>query len=401
MCKNWLITCMLNPFIAISNEGMPPMTSPKTHVLLVSAQAAPNLLPTLDPALKPQCALLLVTQKMQKQADALARVLKETGIKVDLLEVPNEHDISQLEEVIFSIAERHVPGDLAFNLTGGTKLMALAAQAVASAAQCPTFYVDVDTDEVIWLEDRSRGNVKLTASLRLKHYLQSYGFSISDRQHPHNPPSYQALQNTLVLNCRNLENALGSLNFLGQVAEDRKTLTVSLDEALLRDMSLDALLRDFENAGVLSRQPNTIRFADDNARFFCKGGWLELHVFQTLTSMQDKIGLRDKASNLVVTDPDGVRNELDVAFLARNRLFAIECKTARMDKPGSTKANDALFKLSENSRRIGGLGTKAMFASFRRLNEPELKLAKALNIRVVCADQLARLDEHLLDWATR
>ena len=40
-----------------------------------------------------------------------------------------------------------------------------------------------------------------------------------------------------------------------------------------------------------------------------------------------------------------------------------------------------------------------MLASFRKLNAPELKLARALNIHVVCADQLARLDEHLLQWA--
>lgn len=375
------------------------MTTPTTHVLLVSDQAAPNLLPTLDTALKPERALLLVSGKMQRRAEALATVLRESGIRVESIQLPNEHDIRQIEEIVLGIAAGHESHDIAFNITGGTKLMALAAQGVASTAQCATFYVDVDTDEVIWL-DRSRENVKLTASLRLKHYLQSYGFSISDKQHPHIPASYRELQGTLVRNARTFEKTLGELNYLAQMAEDRKTLVVRLDDRQLDSLSLDAMLRNFEDAQVLSREEDTIRFSDENARFFCKGGWLEQYVFQTLSSVQDRIGLRDKASNLVVTDPDGVRNELDVAFLARNRLFAIECKTARMDRERSTKANDTLFKLSENSRRIGGLGTKAMLASFRPLNEPELKLAAALNIRVVCADQLVRLDEHLVQWST-
>ena len=376
------------------------MTQPTTHVLLISDQAAPNLLPTLDPSLKPARALLLVSAKMQRRAPALAKVLTEAGIQVETIDLPNEHDVGQLEDLILGIAANHAPQDIAFNLTGGTKLMALAAQSVAATAQCSTFYVDVDTDEVIWL-DRSRDTIRLTASLRLKHYLQSYGFSISDRQHPNIPQSYRALQKTLILNCRNLEKSLGELNFIAQTAEERKTLDLRLDERQLDSLSLATMLRDFEEAGVLSREGETLRFTDEAARFYCKGGWLEQHVYQTLAAVQDRIGLRDKASNIVVVDTDGVRNELDVAFLARNRLFAIECKTARMDRDRSTKANDTLFKLSENSRRIGGLGTKAMLASYRPLNEPELKLAAALNIRVVCAEQLARLDEHLVQWSAR
>ena len=41
---------------------------------------------------------------------------------------------------------------MALNVTGGNKLMALAAQAVAQAAGWPAFYVDVDTDQIIWLD---------------------------------------------------------------------------------------------------------------------------------------------------------------------------------------------------------------------------------------------------------
>lgn len=108
--------------------------------------------------------------------------------------------------------------------------------------------------------------------------------------------------------------------------------------------------------------------------------------------------MRDKAANFVVLDRDGVKNEMDVAFMARNRLFVIECKTARMDAEQHTEANDTLFKLAEVCRRVGGLGTRGMLASYRPLRDAEKKLASALNIDLVCGTELARLDEKIKVW---
>jgi hypothetical protein len=110
------------------------------------------------------------------------------------------------------------------------------------------------------------------------------------------------------------------------------------------------------------------------------------------------LGLRDLAANLEVTDAGGVTNELDLVFLARNRLFIIECKTARMDKPLAPKANDTLFKLAEIVRRVGGLSARGMLASYRPLRDSEQRLARALNIELVCGAELARLSQRLQRW---
>jgi hypothetical protein len=93
--------------------------------------------------------------------------------------------------------------------------------------------------------------------------------------------------------------------------------------------------------------------------------------------------------------------------MARNRLFVIECKTARIDKPQGNadrpappKANDTLFKLAENCRRIGGQATRGMLVSYRKLGEAELRLAKALNIEVVAGADIASLPQKLKKWVT-
>ena len=374
------------------------MLNPKIHILLVSAQAAPNMLPALDPALKPKEAILLVTGKMAARATALEAVLSEAQVKVTKISLDNEHDFSALEEALLNIPTSYNGEDIALNVTGGTKLMALAAQSVARAAGWRVFYVDVDTDEVIWLGKETQRQ-KLAVQLRLPHYLKGYGFQLTEGiQRPPAERRHNALMQTLIAQVGSLEAPLGQLNFLAQVAEAKKTLTITLSEQQQDSRGLEALLRNFESAGVLAVENGTVRFSSEPDRSFANGGWLEHHVYQTVSNLHGELGLRDKAANLVVADQSSVTNELDVSFLAKNRLFVIECKTARMDQDRAPKANDTLFKLSEICRRVGGLGTRGMLASYRPLGDAEKKLAKALSIEVVASGELARLDEGIKRW---
>ncbi|MGH6627378.1 MAG: Card1-like endonuclease domain-containing protein [Burkholderiaceae bacterium] len=374
------------------------MTTP-IHVLLVSAQAAANLLPALDPALKPLKAILLVTQKMRRQADALQTVLTESGVKTSRVALDDEHDFARLESSLIDFAAAHEGADIVLNLTGGTKLMALAAQSVAAEAGWKMFYVDVDTDEVIWLGKNAAPRQRLTAHLRLSHYLRGYGYTPEggvDRPLP--DARHNQLLDTLILQVGSLEQPLGQLNYLAQQAEDKHVLNIKMTHEQSDSRRLEALLRLFEQAGAVQVKGDMIEFASAQELAFAKGGWLEHHVFRTVTALHGELGLRDKAANLVVADASGVRNEMDVAFMARNRLYVIECKTARMDVGVQPKANDTLFKLAEICRRVGGLGTRGMLASYRPVRDSEKKLAGALNIELVCGPELARLRERLTTW---
>lgn len=374
------------------------MLNAATHVLLVSAQAAPNLLPALDPEMRPREVILLVSEKMKSRADALENVLREADVKTERVALDNEHDFSRLEDALLGIAAKREGERIALNVTGGTKLMALAAQSVAVTAGWQIFYVDVDTDEVIYLGESAQRK-KLSTTLRLSHYLRAYGYE-SEKGADCQPSGrhHDELLQTLVTQVGSLEQSLGQLNWLAQEAEDKHRLDIKLSSQQMDSRGLDALLRQFEDAGVLHMQADTLNFHSESDRAFAKGGWLEHHVFKRVSAMTGEIGIRDKAVNLVVMDDAGVKNELDIAFMARNRLFVIECKTARMDKEKSTKANDTLFKLSEVCRRVGGLGTRGLLASYRPLGDAEKRLAKALGIEVVCSAELSRLDEKLKRW---
>lgn len=375
--------------------------TPAVQVCLVSDQAAANLLPALDPALRPREVVLMVSGKMRARADALESVLREAGVGVSRVELADEHDYARLEAALLEVASARDGQSIALNVTGGTKLMALAAQAVAVAANWAVFYVDVDTDEVIWLAPAAHRQ-PLQRQLRLRHYLGGYGFRLDeDIERPRREPRHDDLLRTLITQVGSLEQPLGQLNWLAQQAEDRRSLRATLTEQQADSRALAALLREFADAGALAVEDDTLVFASEAERDFVKGGWLERHVFQTVDDLGGELELRDKAANLVVRDANGVKNELDVAFLARNRLFVIECKTARMDRPEAPKANDTLFKLAEICRRVGGLGTRGLLVSYRGLRDEEKRLAGALRIEVAAGSELARLKDRIRSWVGR
>jgi len=369
-----------------------------TQIMLVSDQAAPNLLAALDPVLKPLEAVLIVSAKMRKRADALERVLNEAGVKTEQIKLEDEHDFGKIEQALLDVASAREAQSIALNLTGGTKLMALAAQSVAQAANWSFFYVDLDTDEVIWLNQPVRRHA-LNQQLRLTHYLGGYGFTVEKNQAtPQNMQRDQDLFGRLILQAGREGDALGQINWLAQQAQDKQSLHIALSIAQQDSRSLAHMLEAFADAKVLTVDGPSLSFASAADRDYAKGGWLESYVSWRVGKVSKALGLRDQAANLVVIDAEGTKNELDLAFMARNRLFVIECKTARMDQPRAPKANDTLYKLSGVCQRVGGLGTRAMLVSYRPLADAEKKLARALRIEVVCAGELAQLENQLRTW---
>lgn len=92
---------------------------------------------------------------------------------------------------------------------------------------------------------------------------------------------------------------------------------------------------------------------------------------------------------------DAGSNELDVAFLARNRLHIVECKTRSFRARDS--AAEAVYKLDALTA-LGGLNTRPLLLSYRPLVDGDRQRARDLNIRTVVGSALAGLEAELLRW---
>lgn len=381
---------------------MPPY---HTHLCLVSAQATPNLLPLLDEAWRPRRVVLACSAQMKDQAHALRSVIqtKGGGITVDMLDLPNAYDYAALSDAFLNFLARHADDNMALNVTGGTKLMAVAAQEVFRAAGKPVFYVSVESDEVLVIGGKTPSQ-PLRAKLKVHEMLKAHGYGVTAQDHPRITRELRDLTARLIDHVASAGRALGVLNALARHARNDPRLSATLTPNQLDSRALADILALIEDAGLARLAKSTLTFKDEESRFFVNGGWLEAHVFDALQSLRGQNdNLTDVTMGVRVGFSEGGnraqgndKNEIDVAFLYRNTLHLIECKTANLAQPGSgddDKATEAIYKM-ESLLKLGGLRTRGMVVDYRgQLSQSEAnrKRAQEAGIAIVAGAQLKDL----------
>jgi len=371
-----------------------------THLCLVSAQASPNLIPVIDKASAPRRVVLAVSSDMGQRAEWLSAVMRRHGVKVEILTLPDAYDFEACWEIISNwLTDQKV--EVALNVTGGTKIMAMAAQDVFREMKLPVFYINVKNDSVLRL-DRGEKPSLLPAKIKLKEYLESHGYGVEGKV---NRPNISAEQrdflSRLTYQSKRLGGAFGRLNWLTQ--EAKGSLISPLLNAKNRDSrALDELIGMFSDAGWLTLADSKLTFPSEDARQFVNGGWLERSVFQSLSQIAPELNFADYAIGLKVVAPDGkTRNELDAAFLYHNTLYLIECKTANLAagrKSENSSGTEALYKL-DSLRDMGGLRTKTLLVDYRdSLNDADKRRAAQMHLKLISGSQLRDLTGILKGW---
>lgn len=386
------------------------MTHYDTHLCLVSAQATPNLLPLLDEAWRPKKVVLACSAQMKPAALALRAVVqtKASGMLVETLDLPNAYDYGALSETFLSYLAAHENEHIALNVTGGTKLMAVAAQEAFRSASKPVFYVNVETDEVLVIGQQTTDQAPqpLRAKLKVHEVLRAHGYSVTQAEQPQITRELRDLTARLVDHVASAGRALGTVNALARAARDNANLRVELTPAQYDSRALADILALFADAHLLQQSGQIVVFKNEAARFFVNGGWLEAHVYEALQSLRGQHeGLTDVAMGVRVAfggqDPRAQgkakdKNEIDVAFLYRNTLHLIECKTANLAQGGKgddNKATEALYKM-ESLLKLGGLRTRGMVVDYRgqlASSEADRQRAKESHIEIAAGAQLKDL----------
>lgn len=370
-----------------------------THLCLVSAQATPNLSPVLDPNLRPRRVVLVVSPDMKNRAGWLSVVLKRHGVLVETLDIADAYDFNGCWETILEWLEKQ-SDTVALNVTGGTKVMAMAAQDVFREAGHPVFYVNVENDQVIRI-DRRETPFELPTKIKLREYLEVHGYAVDGKpSKPDIAASRRDVIGRLAYESQRLGGALGRVNWLAQQAKG-SLQSPALDDDDLDSRSLDELVSMFAGEKLLKLQQGKLVFPDEEARQFVNGGWLESLVYHSLAQLAPEIGIADYAVGITVTAPDEkTKNELDAACIFRNTLHVIECKSANLapKKDGRNSATDALYKL-EALRKMGGLRTRAMLVDYRGgLSDYDKSRAAQLGIKTISGSQLRDIQGELKGW---
>ena len=361
-----------------------------THVCLVSDQATPNLLPLLDERWRPRTVVLATSSKMKPRSEALSGLLQTKGIKVETLPLRDVYDYASLCDDFLGFLAASSDQNVALNVTGGTKLMAVAAQEVFRANDRPAFYVNIETDEIVFLSGGH--SAPLNTKLKIVESLRAHGYATQGGETPQITAAQRDLAARLIDHVSSAGRALGQINSLAQQAKPSLRCQMTEDQA--DSKALSDMLALFGDAGYVRQAGTALTFPDEASRFFVNGGWLEYHLLQVLRDLQGTHTITDIAFNLKVIRPGGdTDNEIDVAFMYRNTLHIIECKSANLARSGSTqddKATEAVYRM-ESLLKLGGLRTRGMIVDYRgafAASDANRKRAKVARIEILSGSEL-------------
>lgn len=385
------------------------MLKPQIHVCLVFNTAVANVTPALDPAFRPHQVILVHSPRHQENAAWLAHVLQPVGIKVQLWEIADDFDLVAVRERLLELLAEYEDQDIALNASGGTRPVSLAAYEIFREFDKPIFYVNPYTDELSWLNRRDESSFNLADKIKMPAFLQAHGVQVTNQGEKHGVPAQlREFIEILVNNATQLAAPLAALNWFAQQA-NTDLISPRLSEQQQDWPELIALIKAFASHGVLDFRNERLYFANEMGRFFTNGGWLETYVYGVLFGLRSSMPILQDIGRSVEVQRDmqgrPVRNELDVAFIANNHFYIIECKTKRFQHaPNSgddSPSAETLYKLDTLQNILGGVRASSLLVSYHDISSWDKQRAADLGIVVCSAAQLPRLEGVLREWILR
>ncbi len=265
----------------------------------------------------------------------------------------------------------------------------------------PIFVVEPNSDRLCWLYPDGNKDTQVQDRITISDYLTIFGArgEFSEQSLP--PQLDQKLYELgerWASNALELGPGLATLNYLATTCRKEQRLDVELSDKQQGYRELNLLLSDLVEADIATYDKGILTFANEDARRFSNGEWLETLVHSTVRQIQDDMPtIQDRSLNVQVYRQLGdreVRNELDVATVVNNKLHIIECKTKGMRDDG----DDTLYKLESLRDLLGGLQARAMLVSFRPLRHNDITRAEDLGLALIGPDELKDLKTHLKNW---
>ncbi|HBZ57760.1 MAG TPA: hypothetical protein DEO49_01225 [Sutterella sp.] len=380
------------------------------HLCLISGQAAANFLPLV--CYRPKKAIFLVSDEMTSQAKELKDALSGAvpSMKISEVAIGDGWDGERVYGAVYEALVELEEEAPIVNVTGGTKIMAFAAITAAGDAGMPAFYLRTgdrnhqgssSTITIFPSGDMRKGKKHALAQYKLKiaDYLAAYGYRIGKTKPDKAlPKSRRELTEYLVGANGFVKQAVPRLNERADFALDNakrnKLQKLIAPLAPARDVckslpienALDELCAVCRDSGLLKIENDSLVFASEDARKYVAGGWLEEYVYDTLKRM----GL-DPVMDLKV-ERKGER-EIDVAFMHKEKLYVIECKSGALNR--KTKESHNIVYRLETLRKLGGIESKLVLVSYQKVNVEIRSNSEDENIHIIEDGSLNNLEEHL------
>lgn len=369
------------------------------HVCLVSDQPIPNLIPFRIDELRPEIIIFLVTSDMNVQFERLKKVINiwDGSIKIEKRPIEPYNLESAIETCLSTLAEIENE-KVTLNVTGGTKIMALAAFEVFK--EHSIIYVDTRDRQILQISPDMK-RLEFKDVVKIKPYLAAYGQDIrkDDTNQVRIRGHYPVIEK-LVSGVSGFEVPIGKLN--KYAAEARKSRTFPCKKTIADEdfyPAFQELLEMLDSFGIVKLSEKTMEFPAYADACFASGDWLSEYVYHTVSLLSPK---DLKMGVEVEWDQKGKKpttNEYDVVFTLNNQLFLIECKTKRFEGNDiEDKSSDPIYKLGSLKDSAGGLFGKGMLVSYRKLTDDQKKRLNANRLEFCDGPTLKNLKDRIRQW---
>ncbi len=262
--------------------------------------------------------------------------------------------ISRLQKRISALPRN---ARVAFNLTGGTKIMFSAASYVARSINAFQFYFDGRGDKIN-LGDFSSVPVISVTDVDTFIKLNASNVVITDEGRVPKSASIEGMTpkiyNQLLNFCWENRVSLGKSYTLVGKAEFRdgkgfNSFAISPNSKI----KLSASYKQQTNEASLEAHGQAFNFPNwPDFGTFLKGRWLEEYVFRILKKLEAKGLISDVRTGMVISSSSNPEKlayqEFDCAFTTKKRLVIVECKAG-------TITGEQVTKLSAEARQYGGV----------------------------------------------
>ncbi len=338
----------------------------KYLVSLVSDQTIPNLLFILEKKSEADGFIFISTEGMEKKnkTDAIIKVAQIFD-KVKKTIIVQEDKFTSILEILEREIVINDTDQFIVNVTGGTKLMSLAAYMFFQQYAASIFYIATNNVyQRIFPKSKTMYD-SLTQNLTVRDYIAACGVELQSE------PSLPTVDRESGFTIEHVQAFYSMYKEYHYPPEIREKLQKFRQEHLFR--------RSLQKKGYVECDEEVIHaflakvgFVTDGKKItkshieFCTGGWFEDYIYYKIKKSLN-LDRHSILLNVNLRFPDAEHkdaiNEVDIFFIYNNRLFIVECKTSL--SKGDDKAdlfNDTVYKL-DALRHLFGLTTKTILCT--------------------------------------
>lgn len=329
---------------------------------LVSRQSMANVLPVF--MFKPKNVVLFATPEEEKSADNLQKLFHSKSISVKRIDGLNAYDFVNFKNIV-SEQLNNSADETYLNITGGTKLMALAAYEVFVEKNKKIIYCDTEHKNIITLFPEVYAN-KIVANLSIEEYLLSYGYSILEKKDNFTIKKFY----DLFIYVKESNSLISLVNLFRNVrkrfAENKPEFYVkSTDGKFLFQKNLDDYQLTF---GLPPKK--SIKISRSEFKF---GDWLEYYTYYILNknhNLSPYLGVK-------ILSSQNIKNEIDLVVLKDYILYVFSCKSGKIDNQFD------LYELETLRNVTSGTFGKGIFITANHHSEAFEERAKELSIKII------------------